>query len=199
MASSVTLSHVFRDGKCLTRTTDGKEFEWGSIGLMHARALAPPPPPQEVPEHREIVPLNRRIDEQRDMLIQNISLFLTIQYLWEKSYGQPFHYPVYTEMLEKARTAAEDELKTLPLSYRSDRSKRADCIEQALKKIFFKEVAKLHAAEIIRLEEQQLDDPTRPLASLGSSLLTKAIILSFKAKSSFVELKAKAIYYLFIS
>jgi len=108
-----------------------------------------PPIPQDITQKQ----IEEQIDEQKNLLIQNTTHFLTIQYLfeessWYKSPGYGFtpkylwkrenqdllekvngqtatsNYALYTQMLKKAQTLAKNELNEVDTTLMSEKEKK---------------------------------------------------------------------------
>ncbi|MEN9344500.1 MAG: hypothetical protein RLZZ453_1287 [Chlamydiota bacterium] len=83
------------------RTTDGRCVPIDSAKISLASRF-----PTLVP-----CSLPKKIRREKDRLIENISLFLTIQYIWQNTCLQPSNTALYRELLQKAK------LEQLPFSY----------------------------------------------------------------------------------
>ena len=195
ITSSPLPKYFYENGRLFTTTPDGRAFEQGSIGLLRSNIVTVLPSSK--------ITLKEKIDEEKDLLIQNTTHFLTIQYLFEKSYeqpAQPSNYLLYTQMLEKAKIQATRSFTTMDQTGLSEKEKKArlsGITENALKQIFFDKIAEIQAKKIQALKAKKIDDSERPLASFYSKVVANAHIFSVKANGWLSDFKAGVIYYIF--
>jgi len=152
--------------------------------------------------------IKKQIDEQKNLLIHNTTHFLTIQYLFETSYGftpkylwktenqyllkkdsgqtNTSNYTLYTQMLKEATDLATGELT---LTEKKQKIKPcAEAIEEKLRIVFFNTINQLNEKSIQKFKSDR---------STSCSFVTGIRVGLIRANHARLQWKAKVIYYVF--
>lgn len=93
--------------------------QWFVGKQSHKQSWDPTPLPFVVPQQSEDhLSLRERVNRQKELLIENTTLFLTIQYIWEKVCKLPSNHALYRKILGDAKRRAEDEEVSVNASVR---------------------------------------------------------------------------------